>query len=141
MRVIVEGVSHPARADADDLHQETFRVVLEKVRAGELREPEKLPGFIRQIAKNLCIADYRKTARRGMWGIGAVHHGLIRLEDQQRGVSGGEIDDVVEGVEPAHAVATANFDLPAPDIERIRQENIGPCQINRMHRCVMLKRA
>ena len=49
---------------ADDLHQETFRLVLEKVRNGELREPEKLPGFIRQIAKNLFIAHYRKAARR-----------------------------------------------------------------------------
>jgi RNA polymerase sigma-70 factor (ECF subfamily) len=53
----------PARAD--DLHQETFRLVLEKVRAGELREAEKLPGFIRQLAKNLFIAEYRKRARRG----------------------------------------------------------------------------
>lgn len=54
------------RARADDLHQETFRLVIEKVRAGELREPEKLPGFIRQLAKNLFIADYRKKARRTM---------------------------------------------------------------------------
>src|SRR5262245_5621804 len=52
------------RARTDDLHQETFRLVLQKVRAGELREPEKLPGFIRQIAKNLFIEDYRKAARR-----------------------------------------------------------------------------
>jgi RNA polymerase sigma-70 factor (ECF subfamily) len=51
-------------ARADDLFQETFRLALEKVRAGELREPEKLPGFIRQLAKNLFIADYRKTSKR-----------------------------------------------------------------------------
>lgn len=60
----------PARTD--DLHQETFRLVLEKVRAGELREPEKLPGFIRQIARNLFIAEYRKTARRGTEDLEAV---------------------------------------------------------------------
>ncbi len=52
----------PARAD--DLHQETFRVALAKVRAGELREPEKLPWFLRQIARNLFIGEVRKTARR-----------------------------------------------------------------------------
>lgn len=50
-------------ARADDLHQETFRLVLEKVRGGELREPDKLSAFIRQIARNLFIAEYRKDAR------------------------------------------------------------------------------
>lgn len=49
---------------ADDLRQETFRVILEKVRNGEVREPEKLAGFIRGTAKNLWTADYRKARRR-----------------------------------------------------------------------------
>jgi RNA polymerase sigma-70 factor, ECF subfamily len=51
-------------AAADDLHQETFRLVLEKVRGGELREPDKLSAFISQIARNLFIADYRRAAKR-----------------------------------------------------------------------------
>ena len=49
---------------ADDLHQETLAVVLEKVRRGEIREPEKLAGFIRGTARNLWIAEYRKASRR-----------------------------------------------------------------------------
>jgi RNA polymerase sigma-70 factor (ECF subfamily) len=52
------------RSRADDLHQETFRLAIEKVRAGELRQPEQLAAFIRQIARNLFIADYRQRARR-----------------------------------------------------------------------------
>ncbi len=52
------------RARADDLHQETFRVVLEKLRRGELREPEKLIAFVRGTARNLALAGYRKAARR-----------------------------------------------------------------------------
>jgi len=32
--------------EAEDLYQETFRLVIEKVRRGELREPERLPGFV-----------------------------------------------------------------------------------------------
>ncbi len=48
---------------ADDLHQETLALVLEKVRRGEVREPEKLAGFIRGTARNLFIADRRKEAR------------------------------------------------------------------------------
>src|SRR3954452_17163052 len=48
---------------ADDLHQETLALVLQKVRHGEVREPEKLAGFIRSTARNLFIADRRKEAR------------------------------------------------------------------------------
>lgn len=55
-------------ARADDLHQETFRLVLVKVRAGELREPDKLAAFIRQIARNLFIAEYRRNVKRRVVG-------------------------------------------------------------------------
>ena len=48
---------------ADDLHQETLALVLQKIRHGEVREPEKLAGFIRSTARNLFIADRRKEAR------------------------------------------------------------------------------
>src|SRR4051794_7807191 len=48
---------------ADDLHQETFALVLGKIRRGEVREPERLAGFIRGTARNLFIADRRKEAR------------------------------------------------------------------------------
>ncbi len=34
------------------------------MRAGELREPARLPGFIAQIARSLAIEHYRKAARR-----------------------------------------------------------------------------
>ena len=50
-------------ARADDLHQETFLLTVQKVRAGELREPDKLAGFIRQTARNLFIAEYRQNAK------------------------------------------------------------------------------
>jgi RNA polymerase sigma-70 factor (ECF subfamily) len=48
---------------ADDLHQETLALVLVKIRKGEVREPERLAGFIRSTARNLFIADRRKEAR------------------------------------------------------------------------------
>ena len=54
-------VQNPALAD--DLHQETLALVLEKVRRGEVREPARLAGFIRSTARNLFIADRRKEAR------------------------------------------------------------------------------
>jgi RNA polymerase sigma-70 factor (ECF subfamily) len=49
---------------ADDLHQETFRIVLERLRKKELDEPEGLAGFLRGTARNLMIGERRKTARR-----------------------------------------------------------------------------
>lgn len=62
VRFLLLGLTNDA-SRADDLHQETFRLVVEKVRAGELREPSSLPAFIRQLARNLFIAEYRKKAK------------------------------------------------------------------------------
>jgi RNA polymerase sigma-70 factor (ECF subfamily) len=49
---------------ADDLYQETFRIALEKIRRGDLREPEKLPGFVCSVARNLVIDYFRRAARQ-----------------------------------------------------------------------------
>ncbi|PYQ61686.1 MAG: sigma-70 family RNA polymerase sigma factor [Acidobacteria bacterium] len=54
-------VQNPALAD--DLHQETFALVLAKIRRGEVREPARLAGFLHSTARNLFIADRRKEAR------------------------------------------------------------------------------
>jgi RNA polymerase sigma-70 factor (ECF subfamily) len=48
---------------ADDLQQETFRIVIEKIRKGEVREPEKLSGFVLAIARNVAIGYYRRAVR------------------------------------------------------------------------------
>jgi len=50
----------------EDLCQETFRLVLEKVRRGDLREAEKLSGFICSLARNLAIDYFRQASRREM---------------------------------------------------------------------------
>lgn len=49
---------------ADDLHQETFRVALEKLRAGGIDKPESLSAFLRATARNLATAVFRKRARQ-----------------------------------------------------------------------------
>ncbi len=49
---------------ADDLHQETFRVVIERLRERGLEDPERLAGFLHRTAKNLFIGGYRKVVRR-----------------------------------------------------------------------------
>lgn len=49
---------------ADDLHQDTFRIVLERLRSSGLENPAQLGGFIHATAKNVVIAHFRKQARR-----------------------------------------------------------------------------
>ena len=49
---------------ADDLHQETFRIVLERLRQRGLDDPAGLAGFLHGTARNLMLAERRKTFRR-----------------------------------------------------------------------------
>jgi len=49
------------RTIADDLLQNTFMIVLKKLREGDIREPEKLPGFVAGIARNHTLEYIRKA--------------------------------------------------------------------------------
>jgi RNA polymerase sigma-70 factor (ECF subfamily) len=51
------------RSVAEDLMQDTFQLALEKIRRGDVREPERLSGFICNIARNLVIDHFRQTSR------------------------------------------------------------------------------
>ncbi|HST23394.1 MAG TPA: sigma-70 family RNA polymerase sigma factor [Blastocatellia bacterium] len=43
----------------EDIFQETFKKALEKIRRGDVREPERLSGFVCAIARNLAIEYVR----------------------------------------------------------------------------------
>ena len=60
--VIRRQVGEPSATD--DLFQKTFLIVLEKIRGGEVREPEKLLGFILAVARNLVIEYFRRERRQ-----------------------------------------------------------------------------
>jgi RNA polymerase sigma-70 factor (ECF subfamily) len=47
----------------EDLSQETFRIALEKIRDGDVRDPERISGFICGVARNLAL-DYVRKMRR-----------------------------------------------------------------------------
>jgi RNA polymerase sigma-70 factor (ECF subfamily) len=51
------------RSSAEDIRQETLGVVIEKIRNGELREAERLSGFVCNTARNLAIEYFRRQAR------------------------------------------------------------------------------
>lgn len=47
-----------------DLCQETFRVIIEKLRERALDQPDKLAAYLQKTAMNLCVAENRKSARQ-----------------------------------------------------------------------------
>ena len=62
---------HRASSDAsavDDIYQQTFQIALEKIRGGDLREPERLSGFMGSLARNLVIDHFRRVAARRFTG-------------------------------------------------------------------------
>ncbi len=56
------------RCDVDDVRQETLRIALKKIRQGDVREPEKLSGFISSLARNLAVQHFRHSSRREVTG-------------------------------------------------------------------------
>jgi len=52
---------------AADLHQETFIVVLNRLRDEGIDDPLKIKSFIWATARNLFINEYRKQKRRNTW--------------------------------------------------------------------------
>jgi RNA polymerase sigma-70 factor (ECF subfamily) len=67
----------------EDLYQECFRMVLEKVRAGEVNEPDRLSGFICSLARNIVIEYFRKTSRRETYHAPAGEHAVPSPEPNQ----------------------------------------------------------
>lgn len=53
---------------AEDLQQETFQIVIERVRREGLADPAGLGTFLRGTARNLYANARRKTVRRRTWG-------------------------------------------------------------------------
>jgi RNA polymerase sigma-70 factor (ECF subfamily) len=47
-----------------DIRQDALRIVIEKLRAGTLEQPERLAGYLRGVALKLCGAERRKERRR-----------------------------------------------------------------------------
>ena len=70
-------------AAADDLHQETFWIALEKIRCGDVREPEKLSGFMCGLARNLVINYFRRAARQESLTEVKEAHSVLRSAPSQ----------------------------------------------------------
>lgn len=56
------------REITEDLHQETFRIVLQRLRGEGLSDAQKLGAYLRRIARNLALAEIRRAARQHLSG-------------------------------------------------------------------------
>ena len=60
--IVLSGARRDASA-IDDLFQDTFRLAIEKIQSGAIRDPGKLPAFLCSLARNLTIEHFRRVAR------------------------------------------------------------------------------
>ena len=67
---------------ADDVHQESFRIVLERLRGPGLEEPAGLAGFLRGTARRVYVGECRKVARRKT---DAAEEVIAQTEDPRSG--------------------------------------------------------
>jgi RNA polymerase sigma-70 factor, ECF subfamily len=50
-------------AMSEDLYQDAFRIALQRIRAGEVQQPERLGGFLCGVARHLALEHYRRQSR------------------------------------------------------------------------------
>lgn len=65
-RAVIAVAQHRLRHEenARDVAQETFIVVLERLRGAGIEDPARLAGFVRQTAVNVAIGELRKQTRQ-----------------------------------------------------------------------------
>jgi RNA polymerase sigma-70 factor (ECF subfamily) len=64
IRVLVRRHCRPGEPMIDDLVQDVIEQVLKKLRAGELRDGEALPAYVRSTVVYMTASEYRRRARR-----------------------------------------------------------------------------
>lgn len=102
------------RALAEDLAQETLRLVSLALEQGRLENPEALPGFVFQTAHHLCLQRYRSATREA--------RAMERLTRESSPDTGSDPLDQLVDLERRARVRQAMNRLDPPDrrlLERI----------------------
>lgn len=82
---------------ANDLCQDTFVVVLRRLRAGELNKHESLSGFVRQVALNLSINHFRKEQRYVLKSDIQLSERLFVKDQTSRDIDGKTVREAIDG--------------------------------------------
>jgi RNA polymerase sigma-70 factor (ECF subfamily) len=102
VRAILRHATREA-ADVDDLYQETFRIALERIRDGAVREPSQLAGFIAALARNLAIEHFRRGRH--------ISPGNAELLNEMEAPGQSPLDSIAAG-EQAECVRRVLEELP-----------------------------
>ena len=105
------------RSVVDDLFQETFRVLLQRLRAGAVRDPSQLGAFVASLARNLATEHFRRARRSE----GDSSARLERLEDPRPSAQ-----ELVTRAEQASLVRRIVEELTVPrDRDLLRRFYLG----------------
>jgi RNA polymerase sigma-70 factor (ECF subfamily) len=91
---------------AQEICQETLIIILTRLRSQELEDPEKLPAFVAQTARNLVSAERRKERRR------KTETGSDSIEDVAD--TSGSQDRDLERESAANAIRTVLSEMSSP---------------------------
>ena len=69
--VILRHLAHEPAA-LGDLYQESLRLIVDRIRAGEPRDPDGLNGFVAGVARHLALERFLRPARRRTEGAGTT---------------------------------------------------------------------
>jgi len=72
IHTLVRRYCRPGDAAVDDLSQEVLMTVLERLRAGAIREAAALPGYVQTTVAHMASAEYRR--RRSAEPVAAIEH-------------------------------------------------------------------
>ena len=98
---------------AEDLAHDALVVAIERLRRGDLKEAAALPAFLRSIATNLLLAEWRRRRRRRTDALGSG----IDFEDAAPGAL-----ETMLAAEEREVLQRAIESLPAPrDREVLRR--------------------
>ena len=117
IRAILRSVARDG-AVTDDLHQETLRVLLERVWGGEVRTPAQLPAFVASLTRNRPTNRHYQRARKV---VADSTLRLARLEDQ-----GPDVLERMSQAEEVHLVRQVLEELPVErDRDLLRRYYLG----------------
>src|SRR5262245_18515406 len=81
-RVRLYGLRHLRDEEsARDLMQQVMLVTIEKLRRGEVRDPDQIASFVLGTSRTMAIAVRRKDVRRARLNDVFAHHQIVRSED------------------------------------------------------------
>lgn len=81
---------------AEDIHQDTFRIAIERLRTTGIDNPSRIAAFLHKTAINVLIGDYRKEARRQTYAdTERIHRHTDTTSDQLRQLIRDEADHAI----------------------------------------------